>query len=128
MSLLRVVDASGNSMLHLAVRSGNASCISFLIEAGLPATLANRMGHLPLHIAASSNQVECAEVLIKRIPILLSSPLSLSHGQLNLYRHGCTKKFTDRTKYGRRNSPSFSLRIRSHPMYRIAFEVWCQRG
>lgn len=69
--LLRIVDASGNNMAHLAAK-GNPQCLAYLIEAGVPVSIPNRMGHLPLHVAASNNQVGNAELLIKSILITTS--------------------------------------------------------
>ncbi|HEV2614273.1 MAG TPA: ankyrin repeat domain-containing protein [Gammaproteobacteria bacterium] len=56
-------DASGNTVLSIAVRNGAVDVVKALLESGASPYIADSIGNLPLHYARSEGLTEIAEIL-----------------------------------------------------------------
>ncbi|NXI76665.1 ANKR7 protein, partial [Rhipidura dahli] len=61
-----LVDAEGNTALHLAVLSGNIAVAGLLLEHGARSDAQNQAGYTPLNLAVSKEHEEMLEHLVKK--------------------------------------------------------------
>ncbi|XP_041875681.1 ankyrin repeat domain-containing protein 7-like [Corvus kubaryi] len=61
-----LTDADGNTALHLAVLSGNATVAGRLLEHGARSDAQNQGGYTPLDLAVSKEHEEMLECLVKK--------------------------------------------------------------
>ncbi len=63
---LRVVNAQGETLLHVAVKNGHRPVAAFLLVQGLDPNAADQRGATPLHEAALAGNTVLVQVLIRR--------------------------------------------------------------
>jgi ankyrin repeat protein len=57
-------DNNGETLLHLAVKSGDLNCVKALVAGGASANMQDKNGVTPLHLAAERADLGCIEALM----------------------------------------------------------------
>lgn len=78
---LTLVDAYGNTSLHLALIHGHENCALFILDRVAAASMhlvnmQNEDGNTPLHLAAAKGYLTCVEILLSKGKLLKHSRYS----------------------------------------------------
>ena len=102
--LLDSSDRYGRTPLHFAVTSGSQPLVSFLLDAGADAAVADHNGNTPLHLATINGLGACVQLLSSQTP-LLSQPDSAGRTPLDW---AFSKLLRYQNNYGSATCPSSS--------------------